>query len=356
MTIKPKLISLGVKVPTHCYTQREVFDTIGYSEGYWRLFGTAGIDQRFFCIPLEEAVKLSFQEQQERYKEHAVRLSVDAITRALDGRDIKNVSCLIFGSCTGVLPGPTAADYISSELGMAKYTEKYNNTGMGCGAAFPGLKHAYDYVRSTGGYALAVNCELSSLAYFPENPKPDAENGYELLRANAIFADMAAAALIGPDIEDDDWRHPYILDTEVNYEHEYADDLGFIWRDGRLRCRLSRRVPQLAPIVTKPAVDVVLQRNNLKVADIDHWVIHAAGISVIDNIARSLNLPEEKLTLSRETLRLCGNTSSTSVMVTGKRLMEQNIKPGEMVAMIAIGPGMYGSCSLFQFPFVEGKK
>jgi predicted naringenin-chalcone synthase len=43
-------------------------------------------------------------------------------------------------------------------------------------------------------------------------------------------------------------------------------------------------------------------------------------------------------------------------MVTGKRLMEQNVKPGERVAMIAIGPGMYGSCSLFQFPFVEGKK
>ena len=356
MTIKPKLISLGVKVPEHCYSQREVFDAIGYPGQYWRIFGQAGIDMRYFCIPLERAVRLSFQEQQEEYKEHAVRLSVEAIKNALDGRDVRNVSCLIFGSCTGVLPGPTAADYISSELGMAKYTEKYNNTGMGCGAAFPGLKHAFDYVRSTGGYALVVNCELSSIAFSPENPKPEPENSHELLRANAIFADMAAAALIGPDTEDDEWRHPYILDTEVNYEHDYAGDLGFIWRNGRFRCRLSRRVPELAPLVTKPAVDELLQRNELKVEDINHWVIHAAGNSVIDNIARSLNLPEEKLALSRETLKLCGNTSSTSVMVTGKRLMEQNVKPGERVAMIAIGPGMYGSCSLFQFPFVEGKK
>jgi alkylresorcinol/alkylpyrone synthase len=356
MTIKPKLISLGVKVPLHCYTQREVFNALGYPGAYWRLSGKAGIDQRYFCIPLEEAIGLSFQQQQEKYREHAVRLSVDAITRALDGRDITDVGCLIFGSCTGVLPGPTAADYISSELGMTKYTEKYNNTGMGCGAAFPGLKHAYDYVKAHGDFALAVNCELSSLAYYPENPNPDPENDFELLRANSIFADMAAAALIGTEDDDTDWRHPYILDTEVNYEHQYADDLGFVWRNGRLRCRLSRRVPELAPIVTKPAVDEVLKRNDLKIEDVDHWIIHAAGNSVITNIARALNLPEEKLTLSRETLQLCGNTSSTSVMVTGKRLMEQGIMPGQYIAMIAIGPGMYGSMTLLKFGSIESKK
>jgi predicted naringenin-chalcone synthase len=70
---------------------------------------------------------------------------------------------------------------------------------------------------------------------------------------------------------------------------------------------------------------------------------------VIDNIGKALNLPEEKLALSRETLRLYGNTSSTSVGVTGKRLMSENIKPGDYVAMLSVGPGMRGGCSLLQF-------
>jgi predicted naringenin-chalcone synthase len=215
-------------------------------------------------------------------------------------------------------------------------------------------------VKANGGLALSVNCELSSLAYWPEREnldditcRPDPENEYEVLRSNAVFADAASAALVG---DDDDWRHPEILDTETHTKPEYADELGFEWRNGRLRVILSRRVPDLAPLVVKPAVWTVLNRNKLDIWNINWWVIHAAGLSVIDNIGKALGLPEGKLSLSRETLRLYGNTSSTSVGITGKRLMSQNIRPGDYVAMLSVGPGMSGGCSLFRFPFAESKK
>jgi predicted naringenin-chalcone synthase len=197
--------------------------------------------------------------------------------------------------------------------------------------------------------ALAVNCELSSLVFWPEDDvarRPDPENDFEVARANAVFADGAMAALVG---YDDDWRHPYILDMETYTEPKYADELGFIWRNGRLRVRLSRRVPELAPLVVKPAVDAVLSRMNMRVPDVRWWVIHAAGNIVIDNIGRALNLPEEKLFLSRETLRLYGNTSSTSVGITGKRLMSESIQPGDYIMMLSVGPGMSGGATCLRF-------
>jgi predicted naringenin-chalcone synthase len=220
---------------------------------------------------------------------------------------------------------------------------------MGCEGAFPGLKIALDHVKANGGMALAVNCELSSLVFWPEDDvarRPDPENDFEVARANAVFADGAMAALVG---YDDDWRHPYILDMETYTEPKYADELGFIWRNGRLRVRLSRRVPELAPLVVKPAVDAVLSRMNMRVPDVRWWVIHAAGNIVIDNIGRALNLPEEKLFLSRETLRLYGNTSSTSVGITGKRLMSESIQPGDYIMMLSVGPGMSGGATCLRF-------
>lgn len=357
---KVKLISIGFAAPQYSYNQEQAFQILSYPKAWWRMFRDSGIAKRHFVIPLSDAVKLSFQEQQERYKVEAVNLSKQAIFNTLDGRNVRDIGCLIYNSCTGYVPGPTAPHFIASDLNYAANVRILNMSGLGCEGALPGIKSAYDHVASHGGYALSVNCELSSLAYWPEreNPddvvcRPDPEDDYEVLRANAVFADAAIAALVG---DDDDWRHPEILDTETHINPEYADELGFEWRNGRLRVILSRRVPDLAPLVVKPAVWAVLNRNDLDIWNINWWVIHAAGLSVIDNIGKALGLPEEKLQLSRETLRLYGNTSSTSVGITAKKLMSEKIHPGDYVGMVNVGPGMSGSMLLLQFPFMESKE
>jgi alkylresorcinol/alkylpyrone synthase len=351
--MREKLISIGYAVPELSYTQDQTFELIGYPKSWRRMFSDSGIDKRHFCIPLTQAVKLSFQEQQDLYIPKAVDLSSQAILKCFDGRDQKQIKRVVYGSCTGFAPGPTIPHYFDAKLDFAPNVFVANNSGMGCEGAFPGLKIALDHVKGNGGQALAVNCELSSLCYWPEreNPddvtcKPDPENDFEVLRANSVFADAATAALVG---YDDNWRHPYILDMETYTEPKYAGDLGFVWRNGRLRVKLSRRVPELAPLVVKPAVDAVLLRQGLRVQDITWWVIHAAGNIVIDNIGKALNLPEEKLFLSRETLRNFGNTSSTSVGITGKRLMGENIQAGDYIMMLSIGPGMSGGATCLRF-------
>lgn len=344
---KAKIISMGYAVPEHSYSQASVFQVLGYPQRFWRVFKESGIEKRHLWIPPEDAVGLSWQDQQEIYRVGAVKLSLQAIYECLDGRSAGDIACVVYGSCTGFTPGPTIAHYLAKELSLEPSTYYTNIIGQGCESGFPGLRRAYDFAVATGKKALVVNCELCSCTYYPEPAgRPDPENHFECLRSNAIFADAASCALVG---FDDDPRHPLIMDMETYTNTDFINDLGYTWRDGRLRVMLSRRVPELAPLVVKPAVDAVLQRQGLSVTDIKWWVIHAAGNTVLDNIRDTLGIAEEKVTLSRGTLREFGNTSSTSVGITGKRLMSQDIKPGDYAAILSIGPGISGGCTLLCF-------
>lgn len=346
--MRPKIISLGYVVPQWVYDQEQIFRELGYPQHFWRIFRDSGIDERHFWISLPQIKKSNWQEQQEEYQKGAIELSRQATLNCLDGRDPKDIGCMTFCSCTGFCPGPIVPHYLSKELGLASDTYYTNIGSMGCESGFPGLKRAYDFTIVSGKPSIAIACEICSATYFPEpDGKPDPENHFELARSNAIFADAASAALVG---FDDDPRHPYIIDTETYTDTKYLNDLGYVWRDGRLRVLLSRRVPEIAAGLVGVVVPRVLERHKLTPTDIEHWVIHAAGSSVLDNIRDTLGLPEEKLTLSRETLRKFGNISSTSVGVTGKRLIQSGkAKPGDYLAMVSLGPGMTSGISLFKF-------
>ena len=346
--MNPKVISLGYAVPENSYTQEEIFEVLGYPPKYKKLFTESGIQKRHLVVTPEEGIGFDWQQQQERYLEEATALSERAIEQCLDGRDLSDgVGCLVYCSCTGIAPGPTIGHYLARRLNLPPHTYFTNISGQGCESGFPGLKRASDFVVTGGDWALVVNCELSSLSYFPElDRKPDPENHFEVLRSNAIFGDAASAALVG---HDHNWRHPEILGTGSYTNLDFIDKLGYTWRGGRLRVLLSREVPVCAAKVVRPAVVDTLSRLHLRKQDINWWVIHVGGSVVLDNIRGELGLDESKMQLSRETLSLYGNTSSTSVGITGKRLMGRSIEPGELVAMLSVGPGMTGGCTVLRF-------
>lgn len=345
--MKPKIISIAYAVPRHSYTQDEIFEELGYPRAFKRLFTGSTIEKRHFWVPLHRIRGLSFQEQQEHYIEGAISLSREVIINCLDGRNARDIGCVVFCSCTGFCPGPIVPHHLIKELGFEPQTYFTNIISQGCEGGYPGLKRAVDFTTATGKPSLVIACELSSCSYFPEvGAEPDRENHFELARSNAIFADAASCALVG---FDDDPRHPFILDTSTYTNTDYLNELGYNWRDGRLRVMLSRKVPDLAPLVVKPAVDAVLERHGLSINSIEWFVIHAAGSLVLDNLRDILGLAEEKLRLSRETLRHFGNCSSATIGITGKILMSEDIKGGDYAAVLSIGPGMTGGMTLLQW-------
>jgi predicted naringenin-chalcone synthase len=344
--LHPKIISLGYSIPPYAYNQEQIFISLRYSPHYRRMFSESGIETRHFCVPLSRIKELSFQEQQEQYAKWSVQLSYEAVIKCLDERSVDTIGCITYGSCTGLMPGPSASHFIGAMLGLSPSTYHSNIIGQGCESGFPGLKRAADYVQSSHKTALVVNCELCDLTYFPEEKGMDEADDHSLLRANAIFGDAAIACLVG---HDSDWRHPTIIDTETYTDYAYLNDLGYRWQDGRLRAVISRRVPDLAAIVVSKAIEQLLNRVKINKTQIKWWVIHAAGNAVIDSIKEKIGLSEEQASLSRETLRQFGNTSSTSVGLSGKSLMSEKIAQDDYAMMLSIGPGITGGATLLKF-------
>lgn len=345
---RPKLVSLGFAVPPKAYSQREVFDALQYPRHFWPIFSKAGIDKRHFWLPL--GPETSWQEQCEEYARGALALSLQAVRECLDGRDPREIGCIVYGSCTGYCC-PSVDYLIAKEVGLAETTRHVPVVGDGgCVGAAPVLQQAYDYTRQTGRTALAVTCELCSCAHYPERPgRPDPWGRWQLLRANAIFGDGASAALVG---FDDDPKHPWIIDTECYSDTDHLDALGFAWRGGRLACVLSTEVPKLAPTVMGPCTRQLLARHGLEPVGIPWVVCHPGGKLILDNVRDTLGFTEHQFRFSREALRRWGNCSSASVGMIGSMIGGRNPGPrqGDWGLLMTVGSGISAYAILLRWP------
>jgi predicted naringenin-chalcone synthase len=345
--VKTKIISIGYSVPPGHYSQEETFESTGYPKRFKRIFLESQIDERHFVMHPSELRKLSFQEQQEAYKEWSLRLSCEALENALDGRDPGEMGLLTYSTCTGFAPGPTIPHYVAGRFGMPHDIQIDNRTSHGCEASFPGMRRAYEYTELTGRPSASIACELCSLTYFPEpEGKPDPTNKFELLRSNAIFADGCSCVILG---QDDNPKHPEIVDFLSYLDTRYLNDLGYTWRDGRLRVLLSPNVPDIAAELVDKSTTALLKKHNLSVEDIRYWAIHPPGASVLDKFRDGLGIPEEKMKYSREVLRRFGNCSSSTVGIVGKALITQELNPEGYLMMITVGPGMVANSALLKF-------
>lgn len=342
--MRPKIISIGYTVPEQSYTQRDVFDALGYPHHFWTIFRGAEISKRHFWIPFNPDI--TWQEQCEEYEKGTKEMAKKVISACLDDRSPGDIGCITFSSCCGYVC-PSITHRIAGEMEFSPEAFYSPLLGLGCEGGFPALKRAYDFTKATGKVSLALSVELCSCAYFPEPPgKPDPTSHYENLRANAIFGDGASAVMVG---FDDNPRHPYLVDFATYFDPQYMDLLGFVWQDGRLKCKLSRDIPKVAPIVAKPPIEIILRRNNLLLQDIAWWVIHPGGAKVLNNIRDSLGLPEEKIALSREALWLFGNCSSSSIGIVGKLLMGNEIRQGDWCLVVSLGAGMAAGATLLRW-------
>lgn len=346
MTIEhPKIVSLGFTVPPLSYTQKEVFDGLGYSRHWFRLFNKARVDKRYFLFPIEEIKAMTFQKQQEEYAHWSCILAHEVMKKTLSPEDIRRIGLLTYDSCTGFMPGPTVGHYLADKFGMEN-VEICNLASMGCEASWPGLRRCYDYTKLTGKPSITIACELCDLTFYPEQNPPDPENDFELMRANAIFGNACSCAMIG---NDDNPRHPEIIDFVSVMNTEYIDHLGYIWRNGRLRVRLSKDVPDIAANLAILAIDKLRYKQSMDVEDISYWIIHPAGSNFLDTLQRHYNLSDAKMRYSREALRNFGNCSSATVGIVGKILMESEPNPKGYAMMINVGPGMSSNSMLLLF-------
>jgi len=338
----PRILAVGTAVPATSFTQDQLVDIFGYPDALRRsFFFHSGIERRYFFVdaacarPDEDLDQLAA-----RFEKGSVALGTQAIHTCLDrgNLDVSEVDFLATTTCTGRLV-PSLDTHLIRAVGLRADVQRVHVGDTGCASAVVALQQAFNYLHTfPGRRALVVAVELCSTTY-------TLDDSLETAVANAIFADGAAAILLGTE-----GQGPAIVGHRTVIRSEYLDRMGFTFPRGRARVRLSKEVRRIAPFMMEDLAMRLLKDRDLRQEDVRFWVLHSAGRGVLERAQAALGLGADDLAFSRAVLRQFGNLSSATVLfVLDEVLRTGHPQRGDWGVMIALGPGFAAEGALLQW-------
>jgi alkylresorcinol/alkylpyrone synthase len=158
-----------------------------------------------------------------------------------------------------------------------------------------------------------------------------------------LFGDGAAAVLVAG--AERRLPGPAILATRSFFYPCTEHVMGWDISEKGFQIVLSREVPEVVEQHLAADVDTFLTEQGLTRSDIQTFILHTGGPSVLEAAERALNLPPGALEVSWACLRRMGNLSSASVlMVLEEVMLHRRPAPGTLSILAAMGPGF---CSEF---------
>lgn len=330
---KIRILSIGTGVSKFKHLQSEIAKVLNYSGRGREIFLNSGVLQRYLFLEKDKInINESPDELLRRYESGTKELGKQAIYDVLKQQNMKisDINYIITTSCTGYLCPSLSFRYIK-EFGMKESTLGVDIQGMGCGAALPAIKQAYNHLLINPEHnAIVLSVEICSASFY-------LDDNMETLVANAIFSDGAAAMLL----RSSSLNCPCVVDFESCIDSKNIDKLGFSMKNGKLRIILSKHMKELISPLVGTTISNILKRNNLNLMDVKYWVIHPGGKNIIDGLQEMFSLTYQQLIYSRLILRDYGNMSSPSVMFVLNKLMQsENPNVGDVGIMVSMGPGL----------------
>jgi len=109
----------------------------------------------------------------------------------------------------------------------------------------------------------------------------------------------------------------------------------------------GREVFKNAVLRMQEAVDIILERNNIKPERIDYFVPHQANIRIIEALRERLRMPKEKVYVNIDRY---GNTSAASIPIALSEMEEKGVlKKGNLVLLAAFGAGFTWGSALIEW-------
>jgi predicted naringenin-chalcone synthase len=367
-----QILGIGLATPPHTMSQdeaaslaREVICRGPLQERVLTaLYRKAGVSQRHTALPHRIALDWlpevdetgqrqttlgpTTAERMKYFAEHAPSLAMSAAGHALDVAHAAagEITHLITVTCTGFdAPGLDVA--VIRGLALRPTTQRLQVGFMGCHGAINGLRAGLAIVSADQqARVLLVATELCSLHYrFQWDP--------ERLVANALFADGAAAVVLGahrqstgdtsvPPSGASKWRLKATGSCLIPDSREAMS-----WRigDHGFEMTLDAAVPELIQKNLKPWLVSWLAEHGLSMADVSSWAIHPGGPRILASIEESLGLARDATAVSREVLSQFGNMSSPTVLFILERLRAASSRLP--CVAIGFGPGMFAEAALF---------
>ncbi|MCZ6769063.1 MAG: type III polyketide synthase [Acidobacteria bacterium] len=349
----PRVVAVGTAVPPFCSNQQNIREVarqhfqekLECTPSLMDVFENVHVDRRFFCVPREWFGRdHTFSEKNEEFIRWSERLSVEAIERCLEkaGLGPQHVDHLIFVSTSG-MSTPSIDARIINRLGFDTHTKRTPIFGLGCAGGASGLTRCFDLAKGAPEQRiLLVSVELSSLTFqFRDYRKSN-------LVASALFADGAAAVLVCGDACPEDGIH--MVDNLSTLWPDTLDLMGWEFTQTGLSVILSPGIPRLLKKHLKNNIHEFLKRNQLKVKDLSHFVIHPGGAKILHDFRKSLDLSEGMLEPSRFVLKNYGNMSSpTLLFILDHIISERSPQKSDWGLCAAFGPGFSSELILLRW-------
>ncbi len=323
-----QILGTGAYAPKRILTNRDLEQMVATSDEW--ISSRTGIKERRIAADGEDTSDMAVVAAR-----HAL---------AMAGCRAEDLDMIIVGTISADMPLPSCAVIVQAKLGASRAFAF--DISAACAGSLYGLAIADQFI-ATGRARriLVIGAELLSRVV-----------DWTDRNTCVLFGDAAGAMVIGP--ASDPARG--LLSTHLHSDGTLADVLNIPGGGSRhpqseevLARNLhkvhmnGREIYKFAVRVLPLAIQEALDANGLGVADIDHVVSHQANARIVEAVLERLGVPLEKCWLN---LPRYGNTSSASLPIS---LDEANragrLKPGDLIAMMAIGAGMAWGSALMRW-------
>jgi 3-oxoacyl-[acyl-carrier-protein] synthase-3 len=273
-------------------------------------------------------------------------MAVEAARKALAmaATDPADLDVIIVGTISPDMQMPSCAVLVQAKLGASKAFAF--DVSAACAGSLYGISIADKFIRTgEARRVLVIGAELlSRLVDWSDR------------NSCVLFGDAAGALVLGP--TEDPTRG--LLSAHLHSDGTAAGMLSIPGGGSRMPpsedviakkldkvAMNGREIYKFAVRVLPEALLETLAAHQLKPGAIDHVISHQANIRIVESVVDRLDIPREKCWFNIDRY---GNTSSASLPIT---LDEANragrFKPGDLIAMMAIGAGMAWGSALMRW-------
>ncbi len=326
MSQKTKVIGIGSYLPEKIVSNEDLTKTLDTSDEW--IQSRSGIQQRHQAAEDETTSDLAVQAAQDALAN--AKLSVD------------DIDLIIVATTTPDLTFPATAALVQKKLGMRH------------GAAFDVQAVCSGFV-----YGLSVASAMLETGQAKRALLIGAETMTRLLdmddRGTAVlFGDGAGAVVLeGYDVAPDELdTASHVIGSYLRSDGELSDILyvdggpSTTGTTGYLRMQ-GREVYRHAVGNISDAINTLLHRTGMAIADVDWFVPHQANKRIIDGVAKKIGLPIEKTVV---TIHQHANTSAASIPLALCEIVRQGkVKPGDIIMLEAMGGGLTWGANLIRW-------
>ncbi|PID48207.1 MAG: 3-oxoacyl-ACP synthase [Proteobacteria bacterium] len=266
-----------------------------------------------------------------------------ALQRAnLDAKDIDAVICATLSP--DYLTMPSTAAVISHKLGI------HGKAAFDISAACSGFVYLLNLAKPL------IEADTYKNVLIVGAEKTSAFVDYTDRGTCILFGDGAGACIIGQTKD----KNKSILSVQTGADGRYADllitpgcgsenpcskevldqKLNFMKMSGNEVFKIAVKT------LTQDVIDI-LEKNNIKPNEVDHFIPHQANLRIIEAVRAKLDFPIEKTIF---TIQKYGNTSAASIPMAINEAYEQGrIKPGDLMLLDTFGGGFTWGSALLRF-------